>query len=398
MINTLIVAAPSISSTNIQTNIQATNYDYNQVFSVKNILETIFTNSDPNDISFMFVTSENFLAQSGQNGEINFLNEQKLRQAHRELQQCAIEYPQALFLAHGVVETEHREFPSKFYDDLAQWRRLSSGSLYPYMYSSVNQKIDSFKSNKIRNTAANSQGFLDDSLVYSLSLGYSYNTKQARFKTMNLGNYSSIYPDYLNLNLQDPNYYNNISIEQLPPYYANGYPNLLFNFDPITIFLLIGQDAYSVWNIEELMQYEKTSLINNPLIIQCDSTSTSPALAQLYPALSANSFFTQLFHDNATSGTSEPYPETFNVNMSKLDNCQQKIASFLSRLPYILFADTQGYTPPGATNQTAGAVYQGALSGIQYTFTRQDSAISKQGTFNFGGSTPAVYTQYNISV
>ena len=397
MINTLIVVAPG---TTANSNTQVIDYDYNQVFSIKNMLENVFTNNNPNDTSFMLVTCENFLAQSGQNGKINFLNERKLRQAHQELRQCAIEYPQALFLAHGVVETEHEEFSAKFYDDLAQWRRLSSGSLYPYMYSPTNQKIDSLKSNKIRNTAANSRDFLDNSLVYSLSLGYAYNTKQARFKTMNLGNYSSIYPDYLNLNLQDPNYYNNVSIEQLPPYYANGYPNLLFNFDPINIFLLIGQDAYSVWNVEELMQYEKTSFINNPLIIQCDSTSTSPTLSQYYPALNADSFFTQLFHGNVISSSdSELYPQIFTVNMANLDNCQQKIVNFLSRLPYILFADTQGYIPPsGTTNQTTGAIYQGELKGTQYIFTRQDSAISKQGTFSFGGSTPAVYTQYNVSI
>lgn len=420
----LILAAPPVTSDN-----KSVNYDYQQIADIKPFLVKRFPAEETN---FTFVTSENFLTKSTEVQTILPITPQEFYQSNIEFQNCASTFSNALFLTNSYFRSNGESFFSYFVNDLQKWANVSNTSLFPYSDNSVSSIS---KTTKIRNITSNFQLMNFSDYLYSLSSAYLYSDAKARLKGIQAGNYEhgkgssnkglnnpeETVRDILNLNNNSSSF-----IETMGPYFANGYPYSLLDFQTVKAHLMIGEDALKLWEMNKLQQYinQKTNIKNSPLIIQCDSASGN--------ALSPNSgvspynFFDSLF--NIQNGTSKasfkdksdkdvtnivPYPKKIIVTPPTstdgfISQSQAKILNFLSLTPYIVFADTLGYnlsTDPTASTipecQTVGAVYKcspaGGIPSSTYTFTRQDDYVSasKRAPLNTANKS-AQYTEYTI--
>lgn len=414
---TFILVAPPLTSNQMNPSLTGPSYNFKQVFDIKPFLinkEPTFKNN------FFFITSENFLTKSTTSNKIMPLSQQEFYQANTEIQNCANNFTNAIFLTHSYLQSNSGLFSDHFFNDIKKWSRISNETLFPYSLVST---TDSDRLNKVRNIASNLPSMGINDYVYSLSSAYLSSESKARLKGCQIGNYeygavdpTQTVKDILNLN--QGNY---AFIESMSPYFANGYPNSLVDFQSTKAYLMIGEDSINLWDTSKIDRYLTEDLTDSPLIIQADSASGNAISAD--SGVTPHTFFKSLFNVPASTSlvtfqdsqgqatTTMPYPKTIKVTPpssteagSSLVKAQSSMLSFLNQVPYIVFADTLGYDPQNdaAINpKTVGAIYTcspgGGTPSTTYTFTRRDDFISGTDTRSSlnSSSASAVYTIYS---
>lgn len=393
---TVVLIAPGIDSNN---NLF---YDYKDTFNLlNNFLDSHFSI----DSRFLLITSENFLAKQSRitsPNSIAALSEEELARAIEEFMKCSRSYPKSTFIANSFSQTIGGD-SSPSWNSLYNWSRIADKNLYPYFnYTSTSIEAPSIKAEKIRNSANN--------FPYVNSTGYYCNFTSnfhgpedgiATLKGMYLGNYENIACDALNLNLSNKNYYNNTCIENLGPYYVNGYPTPLINFQSLQYFLMIGQDALNLWDLYKVKEYNASDLSTKPLIIQCDQMSYAPSsISSDNSIVTPSSFFNSLFPNSVTPSNPGSYPSYFTIEDKTTNIAPKKtLLEFLSKVPYIVFADTKGYITSNNTSTVGGVyTYTGKDTKNNSIFTLAEKYFSSQGYLDGSSNSKAPrYTIYNLT-
>lgn len=381
------------SSTSVST-VTAVNHNYNEVFNLRPFL--LKKNYDANS-NFSIITSENFLTRKPST-LLGYLTNSEFNQANTEIQNVAQAFSNALICTNAYVQSTNSGFSSQLMSDLRKWSRISNGNFYPFFTTDTNNA----KQSAIRNLSTNLQNLNYNEFEYNVSTAYIGSEGKVKLKGLRGPNYIDSYQDLLNLNLTSLTTYQN-ALESMGPYYGNGYPDMTMDFSSMPFFLSLGLDVLNLWEMNMLEQFTDMKITTRPFIIQCDSS-----FAINTTRVTPNTFFNILF--GSTLATSD-YPATITVNApsptaTNVDQ-QQSILDFLTTVPYIVFADTMGYSyvPIGGSASsplsTVGAIYTctpyNAVSS-SYTFTRADNYIKSSGYLGGATSTTsACYTEYAIA-
>lgn len=387
--STIVLVSPprTVSGTTTST-ITGVNHNYQEVFNLRPFL--LRKNYDQNS-NFSLITSEHFLVKQATNtSNLDYLTNLEFNQANMEVQNVARAFTNALVCTNAYVQTNNSSFSSQLASQFSRWAKISNGNFYPFFTTDAGNT----KQAKIRNLAGNLQNFKYDEFEYCLSLAYVGSSGKVKIKALRSENYTDTYQDILNLSMT--NTFN--ALESMGPYYANGYPDMMMDFSGRPFFLSIGSDAINLWEMNMLEQFTDMKLTTRPLVIQCDSSFTADT-----NKVNADSFFNGLF-GNTLAGNA--YPASIVINAptpgSADADSTQSMLDLLTTVPYIVFADTMGYSyvPIGGTNasSTVGAIYTctpyNAVSS-SYTFTRMDSYIRDSGWLGGTNNTgTACYTEY----